>query len=240
MPQQSSDEINSDKTNFLKAWFYQHPELILTSAMISLLIGTIIGSIKPYPIIKSNVDPIDRTRLEERLSLLEEALEEIVLQNETGETEVALASSSVPETNISDEMASPANNSSLNTGNAANSQDFNKETSFPLALEKYDIWSLSHRKATLQAQFIKDNILFFVVLTVVSFGLYLSYVQFKKGNQSEGNLKLGPAGIEVTSSVLGILILAFSIGFLYLYLVHVFPIVEIGTETLPTEASKSN
>ena len=56
-------------------------------------------------------------------------------------------------------------------------------------------------------------------------------MQFNKDNQSKGSLKLGPAGIEITSSVLGVLILGFSTAFLYLYLVHVFPIEEIGQQS---------
>jgi hypothetical protein len=55
----------------------------------------------------------------------------------------------------------------------------------------------------------------------------------KKGDQSEGSLKIGPAGVEITSSILRIFILAFSIGFFYLYLVHVFPIEEIGEQNPP-------
>lgn len=98
------------------------------------------------------------------------------------------------------------------------------------AWNEYRVWGLKHRKATFQLHLIKDNILFVVVLIILGFGIYLSYIQFKKGDKSEGNLKLGPAGIEITSSILGIFILAFSMGFFYLYLVYVFPIKEIGLQ----------
>jgi hypothetical protein len=107
------------------------------------------------------------------------------------------------------------------------------------ALSEYYLWGLKHRRATLRLQLIKDNILFVIVLAIVGFGVYLSYIQFKKGDQPEGSLKLGPAGVEVTSSILGIFILAFSIGFFYLYLVHVFPIEEIGQQNLPPVAAPS-
>ncbi|WP_346294070.1 hypothetical protein [Sphaerothrix gracilis] len=99
-------------------------------------------------------------------------------------------------------------------------------------LEEYKIWSLKHRKVAIQTQFAKDNVLFFIVLGTVAFGLYLSYIQFTKDEQSEGNLKLGPAGLEITSSILGVFILAFSVSFLYLYLVHVFPIQEGRQDSL--------
>ncbi|MBD2462353.1 hypothetical protein H6G89_15000 [Oscillatoria sp. FACHB-1407] len=108
------------------------------------------------------------------------------------------------------------------------------------ALDKYYLWGLEHRKATFQLQLIKDNILFVVVLTILGFGLYLSYIQFKKGDQAEGSLKLGPAGVEITSSILGIFILAFSIGFFYLYLVHVFQIEEIGQPNIAPAVGSGN
>lgn len=108
------------------------------------------------------------------------------------------------------------------------------------ALDEYYLWGLEHRKSTLQLQQIKDNILFVVVLTILGFGLYLSYIQFQKGDRPEGSLKLGPAGVEVTSSMLGIFILAFSIGFFYLYLVHVFQIEEIGQQNLAPPVAPSN
>ncbi|MEO0706986.1 MAG: hypothetical protein AAF050_15155 [Cyanobacteria bacterium J06649_5] len=123
------------------------------------------------------------------------------------------------------------------TTNVENSSDELSE--LDLAFEQYKIWSLGHRKSSLQIQFAKDNILFLVVLGVVGFGLYLSYIQFKKGDKIEGSLKLGTAGVEVTSSILGILILTFSIGFLYLYLAHVFPIKEVGREIRLPEVNSS-
>lgn len=107
-----------------------------------------------------------------------------------------------------------------------------KLSELSLALDGYLIWGLGHRKATLQLQLIKDNILFVVVLAILGFGIYLSYIQFQKGDKPEGNLKLGPAGVEITSSILGIFILAFSMGFFYLYLAYVFPIQEIGLQDI--------
>lgn len=113
-----------------------------------------------------------------------------------------------------------------NTGQSSNS------TEVAAANDAYDIWSLQHRKNALQLQLLKDNMLFGIVLLVVLFGVYLSYVQFTKGAQTEGTVKLGPAGFEVTSSVLGVIILTFSLAFFYLYLVHIFPITELEMKVL--------
>lgn len=109
-----------------------------------------------------------------------------------------------------------------------------------LATKKYNIWRLEHNKALLQWQFAQSNALFFIVFCVVVIGLWFSYIQFKKGDKLEGNLKLGAAGIEITSSVLGVLILGFSVGFLYLYLIHAYPIQGIGQERPSSETTSSN
>jgi hypothetical protein len=45
--------------------------------------------------------------------------------------------------------------------------------------------------------------------------------------RGQSHLKLSAQGIEVSSSVLGIVILVVSLGFFYLYLVHVYPITEV-------------
>jgi hypothetical protein len=44
---------------------------------------------------------------------------------------------------------------------------------------------------------------------------------------AQHHVKLGTSGIEVSSSVLGIVILVLSLGFFYLYLVYVYPITEV-------------
>lgn len=45
-------------------------------------------------------------------------------------------------------------------------------------------------------------------------------------------LKIGAAGVEITSQVIGMLILAFSLGFFYLYIKDVYPM-QSGREALP-------
>ena len=112
---------------------------------------------------------------------------------------------------------------------------YSDSPSLQQAQEEHLKWVLAYRKAAFQAHLVESRIIFATVLLMVCFGLYLSYIQFKQSNQSEGSIKLGTGGIEVTSSVLGVLILFFSIGFFYLYLVHVFPMREIGQEALPAK-----
>ena len=59
-------------------------------------------------------------------------------------------------------------------------------------------------------------------------------------HQPEGSLELGSVGVEITSSILGIFILAFFMGFFYLYLVHVFQIEEMGQQNVAPTVAPSN
>jgi hypothetical protein len=69
-------------------------------------------------------------------------------------------------------------------------------------------------------------------------GVYLAWVQFRhdldrtdiKGEVQapQGHeLELSTSGLKVSSPVLGVIILALSLAFFYLYLIYVYPIVEI-------------
>lgn len=74
-----------------------------------------------------------------------------------------------------------------------------------------------------------------MVMLMVSLGLLFSGIQFGIALRSAKHrtlsqpttLKASAEGFEITTSVLGIVILAISLAFFYLYLVHVFPIVVI-------------
>jgi hypothetical protein len=100
---------------------------------------------------------------------------------------------------------------------------------------------------------VSSLVILLVVLVVVALGLYFSWVQFRRDLEAErktappkrastagqapaesqapsepnpptSQVKLGPQGIEVNSSVLGVVILVISLAFLYLYLAYVYPI----------------
>lgn len=92
----------------------------------------------------------------------------------------------------------------------------------------YYKFGLSHRESVLKWQHISTKIILFVVLTLVGMGLYFAWVQFKSGDigQAENKVELSSSGIKVSSPVLGVIILALSLGFFYLYLVYVYPIQE--------------
>jgi hypothetical protein len=102
---------------------------------------------------------------------------------------------------------------------------------------------MDHRAKTFRWQHFSTRVIFVSVLILVSVGLYFSYLQFRmylrepqdaarrtggKGEREsmDSNLELSTGGIKVSSNVLGVIILALSLAFFYLYLVYVFPISE--------------
>lgn len=124
-------------------------------------------------------------------------------------------------------------------------------------ISKHEEWSLNHRKQVLNYQHVSSIVIFVVVLIIIGFGLFLSYMQFRKSsqlgeqpdkgsaaaaqsidnnNKDSGSGTISPTltsisiskdGIQIDSSVIGILILFISLGFFYLYLTTVYPIDEI-------------
>ena len=98
--------------------------------------------------------------------------------------------------------------------------------------------AMDHREAVFDWQHLSTRIIFFVVLLVVAVGLWFSYLQFQlylrvleesrgdaAGKQTlNADVELSPKGVKVSSNVLGVIILALSLAFFYLYLAFVFPI----------------
>ena len=101
---------------------------------------------------------------------------------------------------------------------------------------QYRIKSFQHRIDAFHWQACASKIIFVVVIILVGIGVYFSWIQFHRSVSGAGNsdtegdgsnhtnLDLGPFGIRINSSVLGVIILALSLSFFYLYLLFVYPI----------------
>lgn len=94
---------------------------------------------------------------------------------------------------------------------------------------KYLESSIKHRIKTLNTQYTISIIIFIVVIVLVFFGLFFSWKHFKyhfkeNKNEEKTKLKVNFNGIEISSNIIGVIILTFSLVFFYLYLVHIFPI----------------
>lgn len=110
------------------------------------------------------------------------------------------------------------------------------------------------------------KLLMAVVLAIVAFGLFITYIQFtrdttaltragakrlvkakneKKGeegtddeNDARSTLKIGLDGLEITSQVIGLLVLALSLAFFYLYIKDVYPMQEVELQKEAKLAAK--
>lgn len=104
------------------------------------------------------------------------------------------------------------------------------------SLASYNNWALKNRKKVIEKQQINAKIIFVLVIAIVLSGLVFSALQFrnamknskKKGAVSDTTVKATLAGIEISSSILGVIILTLSIVFFYLYLTMVYPVVLVN------------
>ena len=93
---------------------------------------------------------------------------------------------------------------------------------------QYNINGALHREKVFKWQLISSKLIFFVVIILVIMGIVFSGLQFKKGTgDSRTELEFSKAGIKVSSSILGVIILVISLMFFYLFLIYVYPIEEI-------------
>ncbi len=92
----------------------------------------------------------------------------------------------------------------------------------------YRTEAFKHRLRVFWWQQVSTQIIFVVVILIVAVGLYFSWLQFHatkdRSKTDVTTLEAGTSGFKITSPVLGVIILALSLAFFYLYLVHVYPI----------------
>lgn len=102
------------------------------------------------------------------------------------------------------------------------------------AYYRYRIIGYEHRERVFRWQLLSSWIIFAMVILLVCVGVYFSWLQFRAALKSgatdsarETTFEASTSGFKVSSPVLGVIILAISLAFFYLYLVYVYPIVEV-------------
>lgn len=120
----------------------------------------------------------------------------------------------------------------------------------------YVRWQRDYARRGWEWHLMSTQALFAIVLGIVGFGLWITWQQFKrdytgrrrvrrvpaadKGDaapapaaeplleapRSAGTIKVGPAGLELTSQIVGLLVLAMSLAFFYFYVKEVYPMRE--------------
>jgi hypothetical protein len=112
-------------------------------------------------------------------------------------------------------------------------------------------WQRQFVEKTWEWHLFSTKLLFCIVLMIVGFGLWVTFAQFqrdygvreKKRDKPDNpmpdgtatapapgptnSMKIGPAGLEVTSQVIGLLVLGFSLAFFYLNVKEVYPMQEV-------------
>lgn len=112
-------------------------------------------------------------------------------------------------------------------------------------LYEYRERGYSFRSKVFDWNLISSKIIFCVVLSLVGFGIYFAFVQFRLAMRSfearlmrkegadpaqampQSKLGVSKEGVTVESSVLGVVILALSLGFFFLYLQYVYPVRDV-------------
>lgn len=133
---------------------------------------------------------------------------------------------------------------------SADSLDAQTQTRYQEALRAqldYQTYSYNHAKRTFEFQYWSGKVIFWTVLFLVFAGVAFSAVQFYVGlrhplQSKAGSVKEETAsdtassefeasltGIKFKSSILGLLILAMSMVFFYLYLKYVYPISNVSS-----------
>ena len=97
----------------------------------------------------------------------------------------------------------------------------------------YRVIGFQHRQRVFAWQLSSSRIIFAMVIFLVLVGVFFSWLQFRsamKGGSTfsdrphDTTFEASTTGLKVSSPVLGVIILALSLAFFYLYLLYVYPI----------------
>lgn len=140
-------------------------------------------------------------------------------------------------------------------------------------LAEYIKWQRQFARESWNWHLSSTKLLMYVVLAIVFFGLFITYLQFTRDDprgrkrrrvgrvsQAEGvaseqaeeaeeaeeavavsasKLKVGLDGFEMSSQIIGLLVLGFSLAFFYLYVKVVYPMQEVDLQTQAHSAAQS-
>jgi hypothetical protein len=160
------------------------------------------------------------------------------------------AASAEPETSAPESPRSDADKAAITAMPAAPSDvvlaDAATKQSYLNAMTRYYEYranGYAYRSRVFEWQLLSSRLIFAVVLGLVCAGIYFAWAQFRAAMQAASRpastadsgiqgvtlatqFEMSAKGIVVNSSVMGVIILALSLGFFYLYLVYVYPITD--------------
>ena len=94
-------------------------------------------------------------------------------------------------------------------------------------------WVFDYERRAFEWHDLTSRVIFFLVMGIILSGIILAFIQFKIGLDEDKEpqptqIKFGQTGVEISSSVMGILILVISLAFFYLYLTKVYELTVMG------------
>jgi hypothetical protein len=127
--------------------------------------------------------------------------------------------------------AEPVSQRPLDITRATHAADA-QHTHLDKAADEYDLWNLGHRRNVFEWQLFASKIIFWMVLSLVIAGVAFSAVQFgvslrRRTDFADAEIAMSVEGVKIRSQFLGVITLALSLAFFYLYLKTVYPIVEL-------------
>lgn len=65
---------------------------------------------------------------------------------------------------------------------------------------------------------------FFIFTSLICAGVFFAYIEFDKGKGGENKFKVSADGLEISSKIIGLIILSMSLIFAYIYIDRIYPI----------------
>lgn len=96
-------------------------------------------------------------------------------------------------------------------------------------------YNTEHTASVFYWQRISTTASFFVLIFLVTAGVIFAMIEFNKGKGGETTFKISKDGVEISSEIIGLIILAMSLVFAYVYIDKIYP---INSEKSNIEQSK--
>ena len=90
----------------------------------------------------------------------------------------------------------------------------------------YQGWSTEHRASAFLWQRYTTVVSFLLIITIIVVGMYLAILEFRKGRSGVTTLKFGADGVEISSEIIGLIVLTLSLAFTYIYIDRIYPVNE--------------
>ncbi len=103
----------------------------------------------------------------------------------------------------------------------------------------HDAGSLDHRERAMEWSLLTSRLMFAVVIVITLSGVAMAWLAIARGEKGETEFKISREGLEIKSPIVGLIILALSLAFLYLYVSRVFPVSEVTSEPATPQSSAS-